>query len=89
MTLAGGGEKRLATFGPGMAFGDMAILDKAPRSASVTAEIPLECDLLKVEDFERLGETHPHIHIVVLRNLAVALSGRLRKANREFSIFDY
>ena len=87
--LASGSEKRLATFGPGLSFGEMAILDNAPRSAFVSAETDLECDILRIADFERLGATHPHIQIVLLRNLAMSLSNRLRKANREFSIFDY
>ena len=89
VALASGTEKRLATFGPGLAFGEMAILDKSPRSAFVTAATPLECDVLRIEDFDRLGTSHPNIQIVLLRNLASVLSNRLRKANREFSIFDY
>jgi glutaminase len=87
--LSGGTQKRLATFSPGMAFGEMAMLDRAPRSAVVTADTEVECDLLTVEDFQSLSETHPHINIVVLRNLALSLSRKLRKANREISVLDY
>jgi glutaminase len=87
--LSGGAAKRLATFSAGMAFGEMAMLDRAPRSAVVTADTEVECDLLKVEDFDRLGETHPRIKILLLRNLALGLSRKLRKANREISVFDY
>jgi glutaminase len=87
--LAGGGQKRLATFSPGMAFGEMALLDRAPRSASVTADTEVECDLLMLEDFEQLGESHPRIQTVLLSNLALGLSTRLRKANREISVFGY
>lgn len=87
--LAGGAQKRLATFEPGMAFGEMAMLDRAPRSAVVMADTEVECDLLKLDDFERLGETHPRIEITILRNLALSLSRKLRKANREMSVFDY
>jgi glutaminase len=87
--VAGGAQKRLATFSAGMAFGEMALLDRAPRSAAVTADTDVECDLLKLEDFERLGETHPHIKIVLLGNLALGLSRKLRKANREISVFEY
>jgi len=87
--LSSGMQKRLATFSAGMAFGEMAVLDRAPRSAVVTAETDVECDLLKIEDFERLAESHPRIKIVLLRNLALSLSRRLRKANREMSVFDY
>jgi len=87
--LSGGTQKRLATFSPGMAFGEMAMLDRAPRSAVVIAETEVECDLLKLEDFDRLGESHPRVEIVLLRNLALSLSRKLRKANREMSVFDY
>jgi glutaminase len=84
-----GAMKRLGTFSPGMAFGEMAILDRSPRSAAVTADTDVECDLLKLEDFEKLGETHPRIKLVLLRNLALGLSRNLRKRNQEFSVFDY
>jgi glutaminase len=87
--VAGGTQKRLATFSAGMAFGEMALLDRAPRSAAVTADTEVECDLLKLQDFEQLGESHPHVKIVLLNNLALSLSRKLRKANREISVFDY
>lgn len=87
--LSGGSRKRLATFSAGMAFGEMAVLDGAARSAAVTADTELECDLLKVDDLEALGESHPRIRAVLLKNLALGLSRKLRKANREISVFDY
>lgn len=84
-----GTKKRLGTFSPGMSFGEMAMLDRAPRSAAVTADTEVECDLLKLDDFERLGESHPQIKLVLLTNLALRLSRNLRKRNQEFSVFDY
>ena len=84
-----GTKKRLGTFSPGMAFGEMAMLDRSPRSAAVTADTEVECDLLKLADFERLSESHPSIKLVLLRNLALRLSRNLRKRNQEFSVFDY
>jgi glutaminase len=87
--LAGAAQKRLATFEPGMAFGEMAMLDRAPRSAVVVADTEVECDVLALDAFDRLGETHPRIEIAILRNLALSLSRKLRKANREMSVFDY
>jgi len=86
---ANGTKKRLGTFSPGMVFGEMALLDRAPRSAQVTADTRVECDLLKLEDFERLEQSHPRIKLVLLRNLALRLSRNLRKRNQEFSVFDY
>ena len=89
VTLASGAQKRVATFSPGMAFGEMAMLDRAPRSAVVTADTPVICEILRLDDFEALGDTHPNIKITLYRNLALSLSHKLRKANREISVFDY
>jgi glutaminase len=89
VTLSGGTRKRLATFSAGMTFGEMALLDRAPRSAVVSADTEVECDLLPVAAFERLEKSHPRVMIVLLRNLALSLSKRLRKANSEISVFDY
>lgn len=89
VTLASGQEKRIATFSPGMAFGEMAMLDRAPRSAVVTADTDVTCELLTLDDFEAMGKTHPDIKITLLRNLALGLCRKLRKANREISVYDY
>jgi glutaminase len=89
LARASGTVKRLGTFSPGMVFGEMALLDESPRSATVTADTDVECDLLKTADFKRLGESHPHIIQVMMRNLALGLSRNLKKRNQEFSVFDY
>ncbi len=89
LQLASGAQKRLGLFSPGMAFGEVAMLDCAKRSATVVAETEVACDLLKREDFDALGATHPRIKIVLLTNMALGLARLLRKATREFSIFDY
>jgi len=89
VSVANGTERRLGTFSPGMAFGEMALLDQCPRSAMVKADTDVECDVLSRETFENLSETHPAIMIRLLANLAHSLSIKLRKANREVSIFDY
>jgi glutaminase len=86
---ATGSTKRLGTFSAGMAFGEMALLDESPRSATVTADTEVECDLLKIADFRRLGDDHPHIILVIMQNLALRLSRNLKKRNQEFSVFDY
>lgn len=80
--------KRLATFSPGMVFGEMAAIDRAPRSAMIVADTATECDVLRVEDFDQLDRTHPAIKIKMWRNLCLDICGKLRKANRELSVFD-
>jgi len=88
VSLPSGGLKRLATFSPGMTFGEMAVIDRAPRSAMIRADTEVECAMLLLEDFDRLDQQHPRIKIQLLHNLSVALCGKLRKANRELSVFD-
>src|SRR4029077_11577955 len=75
--LASGAQRRLATLSPGMTFGEMAVLDGARRSARVHADSEVECDLLGLEDFNRLIDTHPRIKIVILKNLSLALCRKL------------
>ena len=87
-TLASGASKRLATFSAGMTFGEMAVIDHAPRSAMIVADTGTDCDVLKIEDFDRLDRTHPEIKIKLWRNLCLDMCGKLRKANRELSVFD-
>jgi glutaminase len=71
-----------------MSFGEMAVIDRAPRSALIVADTEVECDLLAVGDLEQLGQQHPAIQIQLLQNLCLGLCRKLRKANREFSVFD-
>jgi glutaminase len=88
ITLPSGVQKRLATFSAGMTFGEMAIIDRAPRSAMIQADTEVECDLLAFEDLTRLGETHPAVKIKLLQNLNLGLCRKLRKANREISVLE-
>ncbi len=73
---------RLVTFSPGTVFGEMALLDGEPRSATVIADTALECQVLSTEHFQRLKSEHPDIAIQLLSNLASMSSLRLRRANR-------
>jgi glutaminase len=81
-----GGRRRLAVIAAGMAFGEMAILDRARRSAMILADTEAACDLLSVEDIAVLRKSHPGIIIKLLENLALALSSKVRKANRELAV---
>ncbi len=87
--LASGAKKRVGTFSSGMVFGEMGVLEHAPRSAEVTADTEVECDILTLVNFEKLGEDHPRIKLTIMRNLALLLSRNLRKRNQEFSVFKY
>jgi MFS superfamily sulfate permease-like transporter len=78
-------EKRLASFSPGAVFGEVALLDEQPRSATVTADEELVCYVLDDARFRALTSEHPAIAIKLLANLSRELSRRLRKANAMIS----
>jgi glutaminase len=76
------GHLRIASFGPGMNFGEMVFLGQTARSAAVHAETAVRCRVLDVADFNRLSTRHPHLKIAFLENLARDLADRLRGANQ-------
>jgi len=78
-------EKRLASFSPGAVFGEVALLDEEPRSATVTADEELVCYVLDDARFRALTDEHPSIAVRLLANLSRELSRRLRKANAMIS----
>lgn len=85
LPLEDGRRKRLATFSPGMAFGEMAMIDHAPRSATIVADTDVACDLLTIGKLTALGATNPKIKIHILENISLDLCRKLRKANREIA----
>ena len=70
------------TFAPGTVFGELAILDAGPRSATVTADTELVCYGFNEGDFATLSARAPAVAIKLLAALGRELSGRLRRANR-------
>lgn len=77
-----GGAIRLATFAPGSIFGELAILDSGPRSASLIADDDLVSYALSQANFAGLTGDAPEIAIKLLANLGRELTGRLRRADR-------
>jgi CRP-like cAMP-binding protein len=75
-------ERRLATFAAGTVFGELALLDARPRSASVEADEDLVCYVLSEASFADLVREHHTVAIKVLASLARELSARLRRANQ-------
>lgn len=60
----------VATLGPGEALGEMALLDEAPRSATVVAATDLRCVGLTPWEFRSFVEGHPSVAWTLLRTLA-------------------
>ena len=76
-------HRRLAFFGEGLFFGDMAILEGEKRSAGVRADRDTTTVFLSRENFGRLVDEHPGISSRVLLAMARELSWRLRQSNTE------
>ena len=63
-------------------FGELAMLDQARRSATITATKPGELLVLERADFERFGNEHPEAALEITRELARRVSGELRRAHK-------
>jgi hypothetical protein len=75
----GGARTQVAELGPEQFFGDMALLDNKPRSATVTGIEDAECLLLTRDSFIKLMNKYPEIPI----RMAKVLAERLREANEK------
>ncbi|GAB4210938.1 MAG: hypothetical protein OHK0013_32150 [Sandaracinaceae bacterium] len=62
----------------GSAFGEMALLDGEPRSATVRAVEPCRLLMLSAEALRRVGRAHPEVYEALLQ----ALSARLRRTTK-------
>jgi CRP-like cAMP-binding protein len=65
-----GDEAILVTLQPGEVFGELALLDDAPRSATAVALEPTETMVLQRDRFRQLMATEPTIRDAVLANMA-------------------
>ncbi|HUZ31347.1 MAG TPA: SulP family inorganic anion transporter [Xanthobacteraceae bacterium] len=82
LQLQNGANVRLATFVPGTVFGEVAILDRGPRTASVIADGDFVCYAMSRDDYAALAEKSPGAAIQFMAAVGRELSGRLRTANR-------
>lgn len=86
--LPGEERHRLASFSPGMSFGEVAFLDGSTRSADIVAETDVECHVLDIKDFTALGLSQPMVKIKLLEQICLDLTRKLRKADRELSVLE-
>ena len=80
--LQEGGHQRIASLGPGMNFGEMALMGQTTRSASVYADTEVICRVMETDEFNQLSEQVPQLKINLLENLSTDLANNLRQANR-------
>ena len=63
----------VARLGPGEFFGELSVLDRLPRNATVSAEEPTSCLALASWDFERVLLEQPALTLAILRGVAARL----------------
>lgn len=66
----------IRTLGPGDHFGEIALIDEGPRSATVTAGTDLRCRGMAAWEFRAFVQEHPEVAWPLLQTLA----SRLREA---------
>jgi glutaminase len=81
-TQSGEKRRRVASLGPGLTFGEMALFGGGGRSADVVADEKVICYGLAVEELKELAASHPNIMVTILSNLTHDFSERLRHANQ-------
>jgi CRP/FNR family transcriptional regulator, cyclic AMP receptor protein len=69
-----GGERILAILGPGSVVGELSMIDRGPRSASVTALRDSKLSFVGRGAFEAFGQSRPELY----RHIATLLAQRLR-----------
>ena len=77
------GQKRIAGLRTGDMFGEMALIDSAPRSATVVADEDTHLFVLSETTFQRL--LTKRVSIWIFLNIIHTLSKRLRDANAHFA----
>jgi len=85
VTSAEGKDLILAVLGEGQVFGEMGLLDSAPRSASAITATPAELISIARLDFDKLLESQPGLS----RKLLHIMAERLRRANSKMESLAY
>lgn len=84
-TIEGIGEEALAILKEGHYFGEMALLDEAPRSADAIAERRCVLSVITRRDFEQLLSQNKELAYELLWSFVRTLSGRLRETNAKMT----
>ena len=77
------GSRRIASLGRGTVVGEMALIEGAPRSASIVADEAVACYELSSDDFNVLLRDSPVVAARIMRNTARELARRLRRTSED------
>lgn len=80
---------RLATFGPGLCFGEIGFVAQTPRTADIIATRPGECWVLHRNAFEALSASHPEVVIALLKALTCDIGAKLSQASVQLTLMEH
>jgi CRP/FNR family cyclic AMP-dependent transcriptional regulator len=69
--------RKIATLGPGSYFGELALLDRGPRSATVVADTDMEVVIISQREFMAVLDQVPPVS----QKLLASMAARLREAD--------
>jgi CRP/FNR family cyclic AMP-dependent transcriptional regulator len=82
--FAEGDEKTLVVLGPEDVFGEMAVIDGLPRSATARVAENAELISLKKKDLERLCSEDATLALMLVSNIVRVFSKRVRESSEEY-----
>jgi CRP/FNR family transcriptional regulator, cyclic AMP receptor protein len=86
-TSASGKKVPIVRLGPGECFGEMALVELQPRSATIVVKKKAETFSLTNFDLYKLYREDNYAYVIVLQNICRLLSRRLRKADSRIADF--
>ncbi len=85
----GGHSTRLATFGPGLCFGEIGFVAQTSRSADIIATEAGSCWVLHRDDFDALGQSHPQVVISLLKALTCDIGAKLSQTSVQLTLMEH
>jgi glutaminase len=80
---------RLATFGPGLCFGEIGFVAQTPRTADIIATRPGECWVLHRHAFDDLSTSHPEVVIALLKALTCDIGAKLSQTSVQLTLMEH
>lgn len=78
-------SRRIVALAQGTTVGEMALIEGGTRSATATADEPVDTLMLTRQDFESLMRDEPRLATVIMNNLAREIVRRLRRATSDLA----